>query len=455
MRQLSPTDAAWLLMESRDTPMHVGGLYEFDLPDGASPTFLRDRIASWMQQRAVPAPWNLRLSSAPLVGARLPVMSTVRDVDLGYHVRHLALPQPGGQRELGILVSRLHSHQLDLRRPLWEAHFIEGLEDGRFAMYMKLHHALIDGMSGVRLTLDSLSRDPAGEATPFWLVPKPYAPSQSGDGRELLRGMRDLVDTATGLGRAAADLALAAFDSRPLSAPYRSPDSVLHARLTGQRRFATQQYELGRVRELARAAGSTVNDVVLWLCGTALRRYLDEQGLLPDRPLTAVVPVSLRPPDDRRAGNAIASIVSELGTDVADPWERLMAIRASTAAGKRHLDQLPESALGLYLVFVNGPYFAGLSLGLADRAPVPASIAVSNLPGPPEPLYLDAARLTAIYPISLLAHGTALNITCVSYDGTLNFGFTGARDALPHLQRLAVFTGAALDELDALVRARA
>lgn len=463
MRQLSLTDAAWVLLESRDTPMHVGGLFEFTPPPEAPATFLRDQLDEWLRDRAVPSPWNLRLARAPVVGHRLPLMREEHDVDLDYHVRRSALPAPGGQRELGILVSRLHSNQLDLHRPLWEAHFIEGLEGGRFAMYMKLHHALIDGVSGVRLILECFTDSPSDDgAAPFWLVgeqdskgpsrrPEGAAPGLIGSA---LASADKAAEVGTGLARAAIDLSRASVDSRPLSAPFRSPDSPLRSRLTGQRRLATQQYELARIKELARAAGCTINDIVLWLCGTALRRYLAEHGRVPDTPLTAGIPVSLRDSDDTQAGTAIASMVAELGTNVADPGERLARIAASTAAAKEHLERLPRSALAPYLVFANAPYLAGLTAGLGERAPIPFSLSISNIPGPKEPLYMNGARLDSIFPVSMLLHGNALNITCVSYAGTINFGFIGARDALPHLQRLALYMADALDELGELLATR-
>ena len=214
------------------------------------------------------------------------------------------------------------------------------------------------------------------------------------------------------------------------------------------RRFATQQYDFERIKALATEADCTLNDIVLYLCGTALRRYLAEHGRIPDRPLTAGIPVNLREADDESTGTAIGMMVAELGTNVANPRERLDAIRRSTDEAKRHLRELPPEARVYYTLLINGPYIAGLMAGLGGRAPHPFSVAVSNVPGPPEPLYFNGARLDALFPLSLLLHGNALNITCVSYAGTLNFGFTGARDTLPHLQHLALYMGEAVEELE-------
>jgi diacylglycerol O-acyltransferase / wax synthase len=454
IKQVPPLDATWLVLESRDTPMHVGGLFEFTPPDDAPADYLKQQLERMRGAHTIPQPWNLKLVEGPLVGPRLPLMREERDVDLEYHVRHSALPHPGGQRELGILVSRLHSHQLDLHRPLWEVHLIEGLEGNRFAIYLKMHHSLIDGVSGMRLILRALTTDPEVRETPaFWTVGagKKSRRQREDDGGGILSGAlgvaRGGVAAATGLGRAAVQLSRATVDGGDLQAPYRAPESARSGRLAGQRRFATQQYELQHIKDLAKAADCTMNDLVLYLSGTALRRYLTQHGRLPDRPLTAGIPVNLRDADDESTGTAIGIMVAELGTNVADPRQRLNVIKRSTVEAKRHLSELPPEARMSYTLLINGPYIAGLIAGLGGRAPVPFNAGISNVPGPTEPLYFNGSRLDALFPLSLLLHGNALNITCVSYAGTLNFGFTGARDTLPHVQRLAIYMGEAVEEI--------
>src|SRR5438132_7246008 len=184
--EISPTDAAWLLLESRETPMHVGGLLEFTRPRDAPPTYLKLQLERMRATRTLPPPWNLRPLEGRLVGARLPLLRTVKDIDLDFHVRHSALPSPGGQRELGVLVSRLHSNQLDLHRPLWEVHVIEGLEGNRFALYSKMHHSLIDGVSGMRLIMRALSTDPDERGMrSFWTLAagaRPQPPAEDNGG---------------------------------------------------------------------------------------------------------------------------------------------------------------------------------------------------------------------------------------------------------------------------------
>jgi WS/DGAT/MGAT family acyltransferase len=459
IKQLPPQDATWLALESRDTPMHVGGLWELTLPDDAPPDYLKRELERMREPRTIPPPWNLKLVEAPLVGPRLPLMREDYDIDLDYHVRHSALPHPGGQRELGILVSRLHSHPLDLHRPLWEVHLIEGLEGNRFAIYTKTHHSLIDGVSGMRLIMRALSTDPDERGMPaFWTVGAGKRSRRDGAespaGNPLGRALgtaRGGAAALAGLGRAALDLGRAAIDNRALQAPYRAPRSGLGGHLGGQRRFATQQYELERVKRLAKAADCTLNDIVLYLSGTALRNYLSEHGRLPQRPLIAGIPVNLREADDESTGSVVGIVIAELGTNIADPRDRLEAIKRSTSEAKQHLRRLPPGVRASYTLLINGPYVAGLIAGLGGRTPIPFNVGISNVPGPPEPLYFNGSRLDAIFPLSLLLHGNALNITCVSYAGTLNFGFTGARDTLPHLQRLAIYMGEALEEIERLL----
>jgi len=450
--QISPLDAVWLLLESRETPMHVGGLLEFTLPRGAPPDYLRRQLERMRSARTLPPPWNLRPVEAPLIGERLPLLQVVHDIDLDFHVRHSALPHPGGQRELGVLVSRLHSNQLDLHRPLWEVHLIEGLEENRFAIYLKIHHTLIDGVSAMRMILRALSTNARDRDTPpFWTV-GPAGSSANGSSstaplRRVLGTAGESASSLRGLARTVIDYGRAAVTDSPLQAPFTSPASALGGRIEGQRRFATQQYELKQIKALAKAADCTLNDIVLYLCGTALRRYLMEHARLPARSLTAGIPVNLREADDNRTGTAIGMMVADLGTNVGDARERLETIKRSTAAAKSSLRALPRSALGTQAIVINGPYIAALVAGLGGHTPVPFNVGISNVPGPTGPLYLNGSRLDAIFPVSLLIHGNALNITCVSYAGTLNFGLIGARDTLPHLQRLAIYLGDAVDEL--------
>lgn len=459
MRLAGFQDAVWLALESRDTPMHIGGLYEFTLPDNASGDFLSQEFRRMRAARRIPPPWNLELLHPPLAGSRIPVMRESRDVDLDYHVRHSALPRPGGQRELGELISRLHAHQLDRRRPLWEVHLIEGLERNRFAIYNKIHHSLVDGVSAMRLITRALSADPARRGMDwFWTVgagartsEEPKLTESSGPVRTIASLAEGAVANLAAVSRLALKFGSTVLADGALQAPYRAPHSPLGGHLANHRRFATQRYELDDLKVCAKATQSTVNDVVLYLCGTALRRYLEEHAVTPTSPLTAGIPVSLRRADDQGTGTDLSFIVANLGTNVADPLERLDVIKRSTAEAKAQFQSIPPGARASQTIVVNGIYMAALVVGLGARAPVPFSLPISNVPGPPELLYCNGSRLDAVFPVSLLTHGNALNITCISYASTINFGLTGARDSLPHLQHLALYMADALTELKALL----
>lgn len=461
---LKPLDASWLYVESRTTPMHVAGLNIFSLPDDAPPDFLARLVAQLKDAKSFAPPWNLRLK-ASLLKSVAPAWEIDDGLDLDYHVRHSALPHPGGERELGVLVSRLHSHELDLNRPLWECHVIEGLENRRFALYIKIHHALIDGVGGIRLTARAFSTSPGQRGiTPPWSIGTEMkkrrarrdeaadnAPLPSALDR-LREQLAQQVELVPQVFNALTKIWSGKKPHDALATPFKAPKSVLNERVDGQRRFATQQYDLARLKAITEKAGVTLNDVVLAICAGALRRFLKELNALPRRSLTAGLPVSVRPKGDLELGTAISFMLADLGTSIADPIKRLHWIHESTLGAKEHLQSLPKSGLNNYTTLFMAPYIMGILTGAAGRIKPMFNLAISNVPGPDQTLYLGGAKLEAMYPVSVLMHGQALNITCLSYAGKLNFGFTGARDALPHMQRLAVYTGEALDELEAAVQ---
>ncbi len=463
-RVLRPTDAAWLYIEKRDKPVHVASLAIFSLPPGAPPGYLGALVAEWRQRTKYAPPFNLRLRPG-LLSTVLPAWEELRpeDVDLDYHFRHSALPRPGGERELGILVSRLHSNPLDRSRPLWECHVIEGLENNRFALYTKVHHSQIDGMGGMRLLGRFLSTDAdARGLPPPWEVgmgqrSKPADDEAVDQGRLIDRLLslgreqfKSGVEAVKAIGKLARGARKGGEDGPAF--PYGAPETILNGKIRGKRRFATQHYELTRIKAVAKAADATVNDVFMALCSASLRRYLSELGELPAKPLTASVPVSIRPGGDVTIGNAITTIFVNLHTDIADPLERIRAIGRSAQGAKEALQAMSRGAIEDYTLLLMTPYMVQLMLGLGTMTRPMNNLVISNVPGPAQPLYFDGARLEQIYPVSLLFDGQALNITVLSYAGQFNLGFTGDRDALPSMQKIAVYTGEALAELDAAVK---
>jgi WS/DGAT/MGAT family acyltransferase len=470
MIRLNPLDASWIYTESRETPMHVGALMPFRMPEGAPKDFMRQLMTELRGHRRFAPPWNRKLGSWLL---KSPLHYWVEDdaIDLEAHLRHTALPWPGGERELGELIGRLHSQPLDLSRPPWECTLIEGLEGNRFAFFIKMHHSLIDGVSAMKLLQRALPTDAEKSLAcpPFWAVGLTAA-GQTRKGAKPRPERDDSIASFANAAQVALDALRGQASTVPqllwhfgkmlhvtgdsdenLRMPFGTPGSVLNGRVRGKRRFATQSIPLDRMKALAAAADCTLNDVVLATCGGALRRFLDDRGELPEGPITAGIPVSVRPKDDENAGNAITFIIATLGTDIEDPLARLAAIRASVQAAKAHVQSLPREAMTQYTVALMAPTILSLLTGLSGRTRPVFNITISNVPGPDKPLFFRGAELLGTYPASIVTHGQALNITCQSYAGAMDFGFAGCHETLPHMQRIAVYTQQAFEELERLV----
>jgi WS/DGAT/MGAT family acyltransferase len=440
----------FIIPESREQPMHVGSLQLFDLPEGADRSLIRETYEEMLTATDVAPLFRMRpYRSLTTLGQW--AWTYDDDVDIEHHVRHSALPEPGRVRELLALASRLHGSLLDRQRPLWECHVIEGLEGNRFAVYTKLHHAVMDGVSGLRLLQRSLSPT-ADEPTPAFWSPRPRKPRAESGASNLLgmplaaaRGVTDLARLTPTVLR----LANQALREHAATLPMQAPKSMLNVPITGARRFAAQSWPLEQIRAVGKAAGATVNDVVLAMCSSALRAYLLELGALPDAPLTAMTPVSLRSEDTGEdTGNAVGTILCNLATNVEDPAARLAAIHESMQRGKDlfgGLNQLQATAISAAMM---APLTLSMAPGVvAQLAPPPFNLIISNVPGPKKPLYFNGARLTGVYPLSIPTNYQALNITVTSYVDNLEFGLIGCRRSVPHLQRLLTHLDDSLAEL--------
>ena len=453
---LKVNDSAWLYAESYRTPMQVAMLATFAVPEDR-PDFVHDLVARWREVRDFQPPFNYLLKMTPVPSWK---ELGPDEIDLDYHFRHNALPRPGSQRELGVLVSRLHSTKLDRRYPLWECHLIEGIEDNQWSMYMKVHHSQIDGVGGVRLLKRMMSIDhDARDMLPPWAVGtrgpdqsgiprKAHPPALQQNGFSLSSAAGAGAAVVSSLGRTYSESVIGSND-QGRAVPFKTPKTLFNGRIHTPRRFATQHYSIDRMRAVASATGGSLNDVFLAICGGSLRRYLTDAGELPDQPLIANVPVSVRPGDQPGVGNAITFLYSSLGTDVADPIRRIRAIQESTRLGKERLPAVDGLAMDAYTAVLMAPFLSQSILGFGGRGRPASNVVISNVPGPFEPRYIDGSRLLEIYPVSLLFNGQALNITAVSYDGEFNIGFTGCRDSIPSLQKIAVNAGEELEELEA------
>ncbi|MCV7124985.1 WS/DGAT/MGAT family O-acyltransferase [Mycobacterium lacus] len=445
---MSPIDSLFLTAESREHPLHVGALQLFAPPRGAGRSFVRETHRTLLQCDDVAPIFRKRPMGFRGAFANIGWTSD-NDVDLGYHVRRSALPRPGRVRELLELTSRLHANLLDRHRPLWETHVIEGLNDGRFAIYTKIHHALVDGVSGMTLMRESMDADPIdGEFRAPWSPAEKRAPR---GGRGRLQSLGGLVGSVAGLAPSTLRLARAAVLEQQLTLPFGAPRTMLNVPVGGARRCAAQSWPLDRVRTVKDAAGVSLNDVVLAMSAGALRAYLDDNDALPDIPLVAMVPVSLRNDTDSVGGNMVGAVLCNLATHLDDPAERLDAIHSSMRANKQVLTQLPRAqAIALSMALLSPAVLSTLP-GLATATPPPFNVCISNVPGAREPLYFNGARMVGNYPMSLVLDGQALNITLTSSADSLDFGLVGCRRSVPHLQRVLGHLETSLKDLERAV----
>jgi diacylglycerol O-acyltransferase len=452
--RLSALDAAFLLAETRNTPLHVAGLQIFRIPAGAPAHFVSKLFAKLRGYPVSAPPLNYRLRGG-LAGKILPSWEVIDDADLEYHLRHLALPYPGGERELGVLVSRLHSNPMDLSRPLWEFHLIEGLAGNRFAIYCKLHHALVDGANSIKLL--NLSTDRASSfLPPFWAAQSGQELERRSRSGHVPEGLPAMIEKEIGalpsLLRGLSTTVLAALgvgEDRDLASIAEAPRTLFNVRVGEQRRVATYSANLARIKAIGRAAGGTINDVVLAACSGALRRYLEERGELPDESLIAAVPMALHHDEGAASGNAVTSLNTRLGSNIADVRQRFEVIRRTSESGKAHLKHMTETAALHYALIVSAPVLLAWLPGFSALVRPLTNLIVSNVPGPRDTLYFHGAKMVAYYPVSQVGHGMALNITVLSYADQLSFGLVACRDSVPSVQRLALYIGEALDELEA------
>ncbi|MCU1683199.1 MAG: diacylglycerol O-acyltransferase [Amycolatopsis sp.] len=449
------TDSMFLLVETREHPMHVGGLQLFKKPEGAGPDYLSNLRRDLLDSTNMRSLFRRR-PSRPVNTAGYLGWSQDANLELDYHFRHSALPQPGRIRELLELTSRWHGTLLDRHRPLWEIHLIEGLADDRFAIYTKIHHALMDGVSALKQLQGTLSEDPDDlDCPPPWGTRQKEPSARNGKApSSFFRTAGRTFSQLAGVAPAAFKVAGEAFREHTLTLPMQAPKTMLNVPIGGARRFAAQSWSLDRVRQIASAAGVSRNDVVLAMCSGALRDYLIEQSALPDAPMVAMVPVSLRRKTDagEAAGNNIGALLCNLATDQTDPAQRLTAIHQSMRNGKRLFSELTP----LQTMLLSGLNVAQLGIspipGVVNNTRPPFNIIISNVPGPRKQMYWNGAQLDGVYPASVLLDGQALNITLTSNGDNLDFGITGCRRSVPHLQRILTHLDTALAELEAATR---
>jgi diacylglycerol O-acyltransferase len=453
----------------------VAGLTYFQLPEGFEGNFYR-HFRRFFESRLHTIPIFSKRLAPSLYDLDHPGWVDADDLDLDYHLRETALPAPGTEAQLEEVIGRLHANTLDRSRPLWQFYVITGLENGQGVLYSKVHHAAIDGGAGMAINkaLYDVTAVPREVPPP---PPKPAAPKpapSSPTAVDPVKGIADIMgnmmrqqlkmwEAAPAIVNAMTDAFLAKPGEMPKALgtlqslltqlpTLDAPKTPFNATITRERSYAARTISLGDAKAIAKAGGAKLNDVVMAVCSGALRRYLQEKGQLPDKPLIAGVPISLREPGDTRQNNQVSGMLCQIATDIADPAERLAAIVRSSSQAKQlagtFRDAVPQD-----FAFVGAPILLQLVMlvygrsGLADRLPMPMNVTISNVPGPPMPLYCAGAKVTALHPVSIAAHGAALNITVQSYMDALNFGLTADRRAVPDVGRLGDYLVEAADEL--------
>lgn len=467
MRRVSMLDASFLHLESRETPMHVAGLNLFTLPEGADEREFMHELSQVLRSvQEFRKPFGEFITTGR-TGPMGPLYwKRDDDLDIDYHVRRSRLPEPGRYRELFVLVARLHSTLLDRNRPLWVAYLIEGLQDRQFALYLKMHHAAIDGAGALHIIegMCSANRRLRARHSPLSIEAyEAYKKARFGNNygepaatrrqlksvAEALRQQLEAPSHVYGLLKGYAKTWLGAGGA--LAVPwYQVPRTSLNRNVSGARRYVAQSWELQRFKRVSRAVGGTVNDVVLAVCGGALRRYLLDLDDLPRHSLKAMVPVSLRAANDVTSANVVNFITANLATKHADPDTRMRVIMDSMREGKELIRGMTAREASIYGSLTQTPLLLSALLGLADRFPA-LSTTISNVPGPQKQLYWNGASLDGIYPVSAIFHGLALNITLVGYNGRLHFGITACRRSLQRVQRLVDHMDDALTELESMI----
>ena len=465
VQRLSGLDSMFVYLETPSNHMHVTGVLLLDpttAPEGFSFAQVRAMVAGRLHRAA---PFRRRLVEVPF-GLAHPLWIEDPGFDLDYHVRRACLPSPGGQLELEDLVGQMVGLPLDRQRPLWEMCFVEGLERGFQAIVMKMHHAAIDGVSGAELTaawLD-LEADPPREVDDEDDWQPERVPSEIdlliGAWTQLASGPVKAARTTRRCTEAALRVAEhnRGSEALPPPSPFSAPRTSFNLAITPHRRVCFGKAALEDLKAVKNHFRCTVNDVVLALCAGALRRYLLARGELPEEPLVAFVPMSVRVDEERLSGgNRLSAMLSSLATDVDDPVERLRTISAAMSEAKSQEALIGGEVLTDWTEFALPAFIGGAarlisSTRLFDHLQPAFNVTISNIPGPQFPLFLAGARVAEMYPLGPVVEGAGLNMTVMSYCDTVYFGLNGCRATVPDIADLPMMIIESLDELLAIVR---
>jgi len=459
MQRLTGLDASFLYLETPTSHMHVAGLNIYD-PSEMTERWDAERLKYEIERRLhlVP-PFRRRLKEVPFQ-LHHPLWIEDPDFDLDHHVTQTAL-RTGTREELAEVAGDLMGRPMDRSRPLWDMTVIEGLEDGNIAVVSRTHHAAIDGASGMDITVNLL--DLSAEEQPVPPPEKEWVPDRIPSDFELvgyaaqslarqpisaLKAMRRTTEAALNIRQRNRQP-----DVTPPPAPFSAPRTMLNGAITGRRSFGMADVPLDDVKAIRKALGGTVNDIVLAICSGALRTYLDEKQNLPEEPLVAMCPISVRSEADKSAlGNQISSMLVSLASNLTDPVERVRVIQESTKHAKDQANAIGADTLMNWAEFA-APAVAASAMRLysrmkvADRHRPLYNTVISNVPGPQFPLYMSGAKMLAMYPMGPLNDGAGLNMTLISYLGQIHFGLVACPDMIPDVDHLAALVPEAAREL--------
>ena len=482
MEQLSGLDNSFLWMEAGGQLGHIGSLSIFDASGLEGRSFF-DALRETIEERLhLLPPYRRRLVEVPL-GLDRPYWIEDPEFDMDFHLRHIAVPPPGDAEQLSALVSRIHARPLDRSKPLWEAYVIDGVGGSHVALYTKIHHATIDGVSGAQMSQVILDQSPEGDHVPppdrkwkpdqvpgsFEMLTRGAVGAAVQPGRtvrSLARNARAIWGDSEALGFAARSVGL---DQLPLVGdrflPERSeydapaipqdpaPRTPWNRSITSHRRFAFFSPSLASYTQIKNACGTTLNAVVMAVTGSALREYLQSKRALPLAPLVAMVPVSVRTDAQKGAGgNQVSNIIARLATDVDDPVDRLLRIHEEMKNAKRMQQALPANLMtdvteiAMPAILAQAARISARTK-IMDRMNPPFNVIISNVPGPRESLYCGGAEMVTYYPVSAIADGQGLNVTVTSYKDHLDYGLIACRELVPDVWKFKEFYAAALEEL--------
>ena len=467
-KSLSGLDASFLYLETPEQPMHVASLCVYEVPAELKRDFA-DAVVAHLQKRLHLAPIFTNVLAHQKYGLGHPSWDHVAEVDFDYHVQHITIAKPGSMRQLEAAVAKEHARLLDRTQPLWQFTVFSGLKTGEIGFYGKVHHAALDGKGGTVLAnsildLSAIPREvppAAARAAPLktsMKIGEMIGAAFSNSLAQYAKIAKSLPSVAGAVAQAASPMLKKALSNRKVPFNF-APRTPFNVNISAKRRFSTATLSFAETRAAAKVLGGSVNDGVLFVCASALRTYLKSHNALPKKTLVAAMPVSLREESNKELNNQASMVLAELGTHHGDAAKRWTAILTSTNKIKESLKSLksvlPTDYPGLLApLMVSRLNAAVASTKLMERLPPVANVVISNVPGPQVPLYLAGAQMKTFFPVSIITHGLALNITVQTYCGRIDFGIIACKEAVPDLHDFAMAITGGFDELVALAEAK-